>query len=104
MLHHMNRADRQQRLYDFLKSLGLYVWGVSMPGEQDSIDGEINYICVSVGNPKEENLRVGFGLPFPISSPEEGSEIGKNIAAAIALEPNLTYSRRSIVEAGDRSN
>ena len=57
MLDHMTDKHRMQRLYDHPKSMGLYVWGVPVPG-QDA-DGEIDYICASI---KE---------PMAICSPEE---------------------------------
>ena len=46
----MSTKDRQRRLYDYVKSLGLYVRGVPIAGQD--VDGEIDYISVSVKDPR----------------------------------------------------
>lgn len=56
----MSVKVRQQRLYDYLKSLGLYVWGVPVCGQPDDDDVEIDYICVSVTDPRP----VGEDRPY----------------------------------------
>lgn len=51
MLDHMTDKHRLQRLYDHLKSLGLYVWGVPVPGQPDDENCEMDYICVAIKRP-----------------------------------------------------
>lgn len=94
MLDHMTRKDRQRRLYDHLKSLGLFVWGVPVPGiAEDDLDGEVNYICVSTTPLIQVEEPPASSAHQPsltgVASPVSGPEIGEGVRSTKQLGPNV---------------
>lgn len=90
---HMSPWDRNERLYVFLKDLGLFVTPVPHPCDPEKID----YLTVSAAMPQvdsseTERPRPAAGrvlLPFCVRAPIEGSEVGEFVGAFIADETNV---------------
>ena len=75
----MKEADRNRRLYETLKGMGLYVAITYDPAEPDVIDS----LTVSARKPKVELV------PFNVGSPLEGSEVGKAVRPSAGLGDNV---------------
>ena len=78
-LEQMDVAARNQRLYEHLKALGLFVAVTSDPDDRSVIDS----LTVSAGSPKVQLA------PFDVCFPLEGSEVGDDIRATIRDADNV---------------
>ena len=78
-LEDMSVKERNQRLYEYLKNLGLFVAVTSDPDDYTVIDS----ITVSAGKPKVDLI------PFDVGFPLEGAEVGKIVRPTVLLGDNV---------------
>lgn len=78
-LEEMDAQSRNQRLYEHLKALGLFVAVTSDPDDHSVIDS----ITVSAGQPK---VRL---VPFDVCFPLERAEVEDDISATIRDADNV---------------
>ena len=78
-LENMDVAYRNQRLYEHLKELGLYVAVTSDPDDRSVIDS----ITVSAGPPKVDLV------PFDVAFPLEGSEVAEVVRPVVRNANNV---------------
>ena len=78
-LENMDVAHRNQRLYEHLKELGLYVAVTSDPDDRSVIDS----ITVSAGPPKVDLV------PFDVAFPLEGPEVTRLVRPTIRKGDNV---------------
>ena len=78
-LERMSVKERNQRLYEYLRDLGLFVAVTSDPDDHTVIDS----ITVSAGEPKVDLI------PFDVGFPLEGTEVRKIIRPTVRLGDNV---------------
>lgn len=78
-LEEMDVASRNKRLYEYFKSLGLFVAVTSDPNDRSVIDS----LTISSGEPK---VRL---VPFDVCFPLEGSEVIAEVIPAVFNGDNV---------------
>jgi len=78
-LEKMDIKSRNQRLYEHLKSLGLFVAVTSDPDDHTVIDS----ITISTGQPKVHLV------PFDVCFPLDGTKIGEEVRSSVLDGDNV---------------
>ena len=100
---HMTPWDRNQRLYKFLKNMGLFVTPIPFDDDKtkiswiqvsavmpiDTLEETLDRLHPTDDGPRPMNVSADESVPRDIRFPVEGSEVADVIASSVTDGPNV---------------
>ena len=86
---HMNVAERNKRLYEYLKGLGLVVSPFCAPDRPDEIDGIVVSVALHRSVVEVTGLQPSLVTPPSVLPPLQGDEVGDVVTPSLGRGDNV---------------